>query len=171
MIIALFGNSQTGKTTIAKRLAEELAFPLRSCGEAVKHRAQEKGISWDELSDAEHRAVDENTRIWVLTNRPCLVEGRYLHFVLASLSTQVTLVRLEATSDDRRIRQVGLSNAPVAPSDFERADADDLALQERLYNMTLGVEPSLRLNTSQLPVEACVECLKVMVENIRKPHA
>jgi cytidylate kinase len=82
MIIAIYGPSGTGKTAISGLLAEMLGLPFRLCGEAVKGRAAMLGVPWRELPDEQHRAVDAETRIWVNRNQPCLVEGRYLDYVL-----------------------------------------------------------------------------------------
>src|SRR5258705_4185606 len=106
MIIGLFGLSSTGKTSIARRVMIETNCALRSCGEIVKSRAEFVGVHPNELSDEEHRQIDEDTRKWAIASDPCLVEGRYLDRVLAPIGPRVTLVRLVTTYADRRARRM-----------------------------------------------------------------
>jgi cytidylate kinase len=118
MIIALVGSTCTGKTTLGLRLRDSLGLPLRSCGEAVRLRRTSLSVRWEELSYDQHRQVDAETREWVRSNQPCLVEGRYLDRVLAPLAGEVVLVRLEATDDDRISRQSVKRGRPLGKVEF-----------------------------------------------------
>ena len=49
LIIAIFGSSCTGKTTVAQLLANELNADLRICGEIVRNESKRLNISYDKL--------------------------------------------------------------------------------------------------------------------------
>jgi cytidylate kinase len=77
MITCLFGSTCTGKTTVARALARQLGLPLRSCGEEIRMRASMLRLSLDNLPSSVHEEVDNESVLWALSNRPCLVEGRF----------------------------------------------------------------------------------------------
>jgi cytidylate kinase len=169
MIIALFGPSCTGKTTLALRLGKLLGLPLRSCGEAVRTRAMMLGVSLHELSYDEHRRVDAETREWVLEKRPCLVEGRYLHSVLATLGREIVLIRLEASEEDWRRRDKTKHGRPASMTSLQERERNDLDFSKHMYSIGKPLAASLVLNSSEMSVEACVQRVKSLIENIRVP--
>jgi len=164
MIVALFGSSCTGKTTLGRHLSEVLAVPFRSCGEAVKDRARMLGIPFQELSYHEHRVGDNATREWVGKNSPCVVEGRYLDRVLAQVRREVILILLEASDDDRYRREEAKGRSPMTAKSLQDQAKADLAFSDHMYSMGERLTPSLVLNSSDLPVETCVQRIKSLIE-------
>jgi cytidylate kinase len=167
LIVALFGFSCTGKTTLGRRLGDVLGLPFRSCGEVVKDRARSLGIPLQELSYGEHRTVDADTREWVRKNRPCLVEGRYLDYVLSPLRREVILVRLEASGEVRRRREEAKKGLAITAKNLEEQEKADLVFSDHMYSISERLAPSLVLNSSELPVEACVHRIKSLIESFR----
>jgi hypothetical protein len=155
MILALFGPSCSGKTTIARHASARLNIGARFCGEAAKLRARLLDISVGSLSDDEHRAVDEETRRWALASDPCIVEGRYLDYVLSMIRQKVTLVRLDATVSDRNIRRGPADRALTIPED--EPDLSDATFCARVYSSSSRIKPDFVLNTSELSVDVCVQ--------------
>ncbi|MGH9894300.1 MAG: AAA family ATPase [bacterium] len=170
MIIAIYGPSCTGKTTITGALRDAFGLPLRSCGEEVRRRAEVVGLSWDELPDDQHRAIDTETLLWVASNRPCLVEGRFLDRVLGPLGHDVTFVRLEASAEERLQRWTVRAGRSLSLEELREADALNLAFRARIYMAVESAVPSLILSTSELSVEACVQSLKAFIKADRAPH-
>lgn len=156
MIVAFFGSSRVGKTTIARALQYQLALPLRSCGAAVVERAVQLGVPFTDLPDDEHRAVDHETLSWVAGHELCLVEGRFLDSVLAAIAERTILVRLDATGEDRRQRWAA-RNMPLTSIELEELDKVDVTFRARLYGTFHPIRPVLTLSTSELSVEACVQ--------------
>ena len=68
MILALFGGSHTGKTTIARRLEERLGLPRRSCGEEVRSVAATLRCDASDLPDEQRRPSRQETLKWVHAN-------------------------------------------------------------------------------------------------------
>jgi cytidylate kinase len=162
---ALFGFSCTGKTTLGQHLSEALVLPFRSCGEAVRDRARMLGIAFQDLSYREHRIVDDDTREWVRNNRPCVVEGRYLDYVLAPLRRDVVIIRLEASNEDRSRREEMKSG--LAAKNLDDQTKADLAFANHMYSMGEQLAPSLVLNSSEFPVETCVQRIISLIDSHR----
>jgi cytidylate kinase len=133
MIVALYGSSCTGKTATARALAAGLALPLRLCGEAVRGRASDLSVSWLELPDEQHRAVDDETRSWCRRMRHCIVEGRFLDRVLLPLGDDALLVCLTASDEVRRIRMAERLGKPCTLGEINKQDELDCQFRMRLY--------------------------------------
>lgn len=105
MIIALYGASCVGKSTIAMQLSSEADVPIRKCGDVVRAFAAEKGIAPEELSLEDHRKIDAESVEWVLHNSSSgIIEGRFLDCVLAGVSSDVHLVLVTAEPQVRACR-------------------------------------------------------------------
>jgi cytidylate kinase len=133
MIFAIYGPSCVGKTTVARQIAAEFGLPLRSCGAAVRDRARALGIEPHALPDAVHRQVDEETLAWALANHPCLVEGRFLNFVLAGASQHVVLIRLHASDAERERRACISGRSGVTLDELRKGDAADQVFTDRMF--------------------------------------
>jgi cytidylate kinase len=169
MIVALYGPSSTGKTTIARGVRSETNISLRSCGEIVKSRADLLGMPVSDLPDDEHRSIDHETRAWAAANKPCLVEGRYLDYVLGPLGAQVTLIRLDATALERKTRRVISRDRPLTiPGDDP--DLLDSIFCTRMYAAGKQLAPQLILNSSEMSVEACVQRVVTLIQKACMPR-
>lgn len=99
--LALFGQGLVGKTAVGDVVGRLLGRPVRHCGELVKSRAADLGVSAADLPLAEHRRFDADTRMAVEGAAPRLVvEGKYLDQVLVGLQ-QVQLLRLTCNLAER----------------------------------------------------------------------
>jgi cytidylate kinase len=168
MIVGLFGASTTGKTSIAQRVAVQTGCSLRCCGEIVKARAGVLGTRLSGLSAEEHQQIDDDTRKWASANDPCLVEGRYLNWVLAPIGKQITLVRLVATPEDRRARRTKRDPGPLTLTEDD-LDLADSAFCTRMYSAGHQLSPWLVLNSSELSVEECVQRVITLMRGIEPP--
>lgn len=171
VILAIYGGSCTGKTTVAKVLAERLACPLRCCGELVREAATNAGVEIDKLPDKTHRRIDEQTVMWAFTStRPSILEGRHLHYVLASRATFVFLVRLEASLSSRALRWQQKSGGEHTRSDVTMLDAADDAFRLRLYPNRRPVTPSITVDTTSLTPEETAQCVVLQVQATAREH-
>jgi cytidylate kinase len=164
MIFAIYGSSIVGKTTVASRVAAELKLPLRSCGSVVRERAKSLGIELHELPDADHQEIDGQTVAWALTNQPCIVEGRFLNFVLAETATPVIFIRLIASDLQRQLRACNSDRSGITIDDLQRADAADLSFTKRVFPSP-GVNAScVTVDSSSLTVEECALRIRAIIE-------
>ena len=153
--VALFGQCATGKSTLARLVSGELGIPLRACGDVVRERARELGVALDMVPMSEHAAIDHATVEWVLGQEQCIVEGRYLDFVLRPVADRITLIRLTASSQARleRLRKsTGRSMKAQASALLQASDDADRQLTERLYAGDPTV-PHATLHTSAVSIE------------------
>ena len=166
MIIALVGRSCTGKTTVARALSRALCLPLRLCGQIVRDRAKELRVSAAELPDEEHRAIDDGTRMWACAHPSCVIDGRYLDYVLASVGENVGVILLEAAETDRHARH-RQRHAPSLTVTLDDPDEFDMMFCLRMYKNGKRLSPSLILNSSELSVESCVRRIRDWLQDRR----
>jgi len=156
MIVCLTGSTCTGKTSIATRLANDLGWPLRSCGSSIRRRAADLGVALEALDDGSHRLVDAETVAWALGSQDCLVEGRFLDSVFHDSTMPVRIIRMEASYATRAERGTLRGKSTFAVNDVIRVDAEDAAFRERLYPW-IPLPPSFpAFDNSGLTVDECV---------------
>jgi chloramphenicol 3-O-phosphotransferase len=163
MIIALYGKSSCGKTTIAKALRSHFSdCEIRHCGEIVKARALDLHVQLHDLEEAEHRAIDSETCSWCegqTGNR--IVEGRYLHNVLSGLHAEVRLIEIACSDDLREQRWAIRMKRGLGPSELCDMDASDFAFAAKMYCGQPRLEPELRIDTDSATVDECVKQIQV----------
>jgi cytidylate kinase len=157
MIVCIFGASCVGKTTVARRVAAALVLPLRSCGGAVREKAEILGLPIDQVPDNAHRAVDAASIGWARERfTGCLLEGRFLDAVFAAAGLSANLIELRANRSCRvaraRIRYGLLS---FSTDDLDRMDAADADLRARLFARVARYPARHMLDTSDLTVDEC----------------
>lgn len=129
-VIALFGKSCVGKTEVATKLAITLSLPVRHCGELVKHRAKKLRIQPDALPEAEHKAIDDETRSLALnTDHDTIIEGSFLDVVLAEVPTAILF---ELTCEDNERKRRYAQKTPGTRSTLKLRDTSDRKLKRAL---------------------------------------
>lgn len=165
VILGIYGRSCTGKTTVAKVLAETLACPVRYCGELVRAAAKQTGLDVDNLPDDSHRQIDEQTCTWAFTPRSSsIVEGRYLDYVLSPGATTLCLVRLEASLETRLLRWQEKTDTMCSVTDFTRLDSTEDAFRFRLYQRRRPLMPSTTIDTTYSTPDEIAQCLIRMAQ-------
>lgn len=165
MIIGIFGSFCVGKTTLAHYLVDLLGYPLRSCGNAVRTRARVLDTDLRKLSDEEHRDIDRDTREWAAANQPCIVDGRYLNYVLSPLVNDVVLVEIDTPHEERRRRLIATTGHSLTSTEYWDLENADLAFSARMYSIGEALVPSLVLSNSELSVEACAQLIKSLIDS------
>lgn len=163
MIVALFGRSSSGKTTIAKALSPHLMnCSVRHCGELVKERARHLSVSLVDLPYDEHLKIDRETVAWTNTSSGnVIIEGRYLHWVLSRIQTDVCLVEVDCNEATRIERWAKRSNGSVGRSELVHLDAADQDFTVKMYGIVLPLQSGLKIDTTSLDVNECVQRILV----------
>lgn len=163
MIIALFGRSSSGKTTIAKALAPHLGnCPIRHCGELVKERARHLSISLGDLPYDEHLKIDAETVESANTHSDKLiVEGRYLHWVLSRVQGNVCLIELDCSDTMRVERWAKRSSGSIGQSELAHIDAEEHDFALKMYGDVAPLQSKLKIDTTS---RGSVECVQQILD-------
>jgi cytidylate kinase len=165
MIIALFGSSCVGKSTIADALGNLISAPVRHCGELVKAHASKLRILPSALSIEDHREIDARTRDLSKTKTSeFIIEGRFLNHVLVELG-HIYLIRLTCDAPQRKIRFE--QRVARNPMDLEERDAADRSLSDVLYGNSIPKYPDLTIDTTSLQADRVAVIIE---ECIREQH-
>ena len=166
MIVAIYGKSCTGKTTVAKSLAKAVNAEIRCCSEEVKNRANQLKCSTIQLSAEEHNAIDQKTReIASLVDSDLVIEGSFLHYVLIGISN---VFWIELTCDDyvRRQRHQGRQCLTHASLDLNERDFYDEFLCQKLYKKTsLHSIEVVEIDSTNKSIEEIVTLITTAINN------
>lgn len=157
MLIALFGSSSVGKTTLAQALATQSSVELRGCGDIVRSCAKLRGVPVDAVADGDHRDIDAATREWCAKPGNRIVEGRFLDQVLQSMETPLILIKVVASDEVRGDRWCKRLGQPLEEGQLAAFDDADAAFRLRSYDVTAKLLPDFVLDTSDRSVELCLE--------------
>ena len=149
LAVAIWGRPCTGKSTVAKILAEKYDAPVRHCGDVTKRVAAYLNLDITDLTDDCHRMIDAETADWVRAAREwCVVEGRYLDQVLGSAASVVELVHFVASAETRAARWGQKAGQSCSVADIERVGIDDDAFRRRMYESFINLQPTLTVDTT-----------------------
>lgn len=170
MILALYGHSSSGKTSIARALGRHFGnCPIRHCGEEVKARAKDLGVALDGFSDEEHCAIDLATVAWTeMQTDVAIVEGRYLHLVLNKTRAEVLLIELVCAHAEREQRWSKRMGRSLEKGELTKMDGVDLDFSANMYGQVSPRAPSLTIDTSSVPVDQCVRQILEWLHRIQR---
>ncbi|QBK03789.1 hypothetical protein DW355_02485 [Hylemonella gracilis] len=159
MIIALYGRSSSGKTTIAKALAPHLGnCQIRHCGEIVKERARQLSVSLGDLPYEEHLKIDAETVGVANTHSgKIIIEGRYLHWVLSQIQAGVRLVELDCSEAVRIERWAVRSKGGISRSGLAGMDAAEQDFTVKMFGRSVPLQSGLKIDTTSNEINACVQ--------------
>ena len=134
VVLAIYGPSCVGKSTLATELGTRLRAEVRNCGDVLKKRAAELGIPLESMPIELHRAVDAETRRHSENPSGILViEGRYLDIVLVGIPG-VMFLRLTCDEVARERRFLARQdNRVTAAMTLHHCDQEDAHLSQELY--------------------------------------
>lgn len=132
-VIALYGNTCVGKTTIASALARLLGAPVRFCGEELKRKAASFGTVPEKSPDSLYHHVDLETISWVgAGSHPKVVEGRFLDVVLEGIPG-IEFFELTCSPAIRTSRFASLGRATDHLHSIDEVDTEDSRRRETIY--------------------------------------
>lgn len=158
MIIALYGKSLSGKTTIGDALGARLRYsPIRNCGEIVKTRTRELHLSRKGLPADEHLEIDSETIRWCETQSGlAIVEGRYLDYVLSRTHADIQLLELVCDGAAREHRWTKRIGRKLGLEELKVKDAADRDFVAMMYAESSPLVPRLQVDTTLADVGKCV---------------
>jgi len=170
MIITIGGSVCSGKTTLAKKLAEKFKLKHISAGLIMREMAKKRGISLQEFSKyAESNPeidleIDKKQREFASGN--CVVDGRLsAHFLDSDLK-----VWLDAPLDIRAERLSERDKKPggdAKKSIIEREDSERKRYME-IYGINLEDMSiyDIIINTAKFDIKTMTELVSIAIKNI-----
>ena len=161
LVIAIYGRSCTGKSTVAKIIADRFSIPIRHCGDVTQRAAADLNVDINDLTDDCHRKIDAETVEWVCEAKNwCLVEGRYLDHVLAPVAPTLILACFEASLQARAVRwQQKAQRMSYTVAGIKQLDCKDDAFRKRMYKSSGCIRPTITIDTTCLTPEEIANCL------------
>jgi len=134
VVLAIYGPSSVGKSTLATELGTRLRAEVRNCGDVLRERATELGIPLESIPIELHRAVDSETRRHSKNPSAILViGGRYLDKVLVGIPG-VRFLRLTCDEVARERRILSRQGDKVTEvMTLHQCDQEDAHLSQELY--------------------------------------
>jgi cytidylate kinase len=161
MVIAIYGESATGKTTVARILGIELNCSVRHCGNLVRALAKARGCSPYDLSPDEHLRLDNETRdLAERCEGLTVVEGRFLDVILSNTKNCV-LIHLTCSPERRKVR----NKSRHVKESIESRDQEDSDLRTKLYSRLPTRRPDIEINTDLETPETTVAVIKSWINN------
>lgn len=174
MIVTVGGQAASGKSTLAKALAQRLGFRHLSAGQTMREMARERGAPLIEFSKyaERHPEVDReiDDRQKKAAKGDCVVDGRLSKYFLdPDLS-----IWLIAPADVRARRVLGRGEKyPTlgkARTELDVRDASERKRYLKFYKIDLGDLSvyDLVINTGRFDVEAMTVVALAAVDSLRK---
>lgn len=164
--ITLGGEAATGKTDVAKALAERLSLKVVSVGDFMRARAAERNITIEQLAKEAGQSsldyeADEWAREYALTEDNFVFEGRLTWWTVKNADLKVLL---QCNIDTRAIRRSGQIKRAFKVAKqliLERDEADRKRFQE-VYQIENFLDPNhydFPINTAPLTIEGVVDVI------------
>jgi cytidylate kinase len=180
MIISFAGLHGTGKSTIAKKIAEYLNFTYYSTGMAFRELAKLKNMTLEEFSlyAEDHleidRLLDDKIKLLAETGNSYVFDGQLPAFMLGDLNNYCIL--LTCDDDVRLVRMASRDNRSLKDQQKETIAREESERERfiQLYNLDI-LDPStilknfdLIINTTELNIEEISKICRVAIEGISR---
>ena len=168
MIITISGKAGSGKSTIAKELAEKLKLKHYSIGDLMRQIAQEKNISLMELSKLAEKddSIDkelDNKQIELKKEDNFIIDGRLTAFFIPNADLKVFLecndkVRAERIFKDER-KEEKSHHIDDSIEKIKQREKSERKRYEKLYNVDYYDKKlyNLIIDTTNLSINEVVE--------------
>ena len=176
MIITISGNAGTGKSTVAKLLAEKLKLQHFSIGDIMREVAKKRGISLNALSKIaeKDRKIDrelDRKQVELGKQEDDFVIDSRLGFHFIPNSIKIFLkgdldVRAERILGDKRSEE-SVSDLKTAIQEIRNREESEAKRYEEYYNINYNkkVNYNLVIDTTRIPPEKVV---KEITDYLRK---
>lgn len=151
MIIALFGASCTGKSTIANSLIATHRLPIRRCGDEVRNLSTDRNLQPEQLPLEGHREIDALSVAWVRehASTAAIIEGRFLDTVLSPVANLIRLIHVSAAWDIRAERLENRRPGIDGQNEVARQDSADEAFREWAYSGMTRLVADMNVETDR----------------------
>jgi cytidylate kinase len=173
MIITVGGSAASGKTTLARALAERLKYKHVSAGGIMRKMAAERNQSLIDFSKYAEKNpeidVEIDHRQKKLAKGNCVVDGRLsAYFIKADFNVWLT-APLEARAWRIR-RRDGFKTLGDAVAHIKRREASEKKRYKKIYNLDYPdlAKYDLILNTARFDIPSTVEVVASAVKNLGK---
>jgi len=180
MIISFAGLHGTGKSTIAKRIAQHFDFTFYSTGMAFRELAKLKKMTLEDFSrySEDHleidRLLDDKIKLLAETGNSYVFDGQLPAFMLGHLNNFCILltcddnVRLErmASRDNRSIEDQ--QKETIAREESERERFIQLYNLDILDPGTILKNFNLIVDTTELNIEEILKICSIAIEGIKR---
>jgi len=164
-VIALYGQSCSLKSDIAREISRLTGYKVKHPGEAITTRAKARGkTSGNDVDDGYHRQVDQDTVRYITASLDPIIimESSQLNFVVNEL-VDVFRVEVKSTQEIResrwaRRKETGGGRTRQIGENLSERDLNDAQLQRRLYGTeALTKQPNLVVDSTDRSAEDCAE--------------
>ena len=171
LIIAISGPAGSGKTTYAKKLAEELGLRYISAGQLFRRMANEKGMSLVEFSQIAEKNYEIDKEIDRRTLEEAkrgnvILDGRLTAWVTKDIADLKILLTAPLEVRVKRIANRDKKDYNEVFKETVERERSELKRYKEIY----GANPyelslyDVVLNTSKFTIDAAVRILKKIVE-------
>jgi cytidylate kinase len=166
MILAIYGRSAVGKTTVAEIMGARLLMPVRHCGLALRAAAAEAGKSIADVDSKIHTRVDSETVQWCqrYASAGGIVEGRFLDDVLGDTGN-ICFVAMTAALQERAARLQSRLGRASSVADVTAVDNADDLFRWSMYGVRPRAAASLTIDTTEGSARAWAEELERHIRN------
>ncbi|MHA1512166.1 MAG: (d)CMP kinase [Promethearchaeota archaeon] len=180
MIISFAGLHGTGKSTIAKKIAEYLKYTYYSTGMAFRELAKLKNMTLEEFSHyaEDHleidRLLDDKIKLMAEMGNSYVFDGQLPAFMLGDLNDYRILLTCD---DDVRLARMASRDNRSLKDQHKETIAREESERDRfiqLYNLDI-LDPStilknfdLIINTTELNIEEVSKLCRVAIEGISR---
>lgn len=169
MNISFAGLHGTGKSTIAKRVAEQLGYTFYSTGMAFRELAKEKGMTLEEFSKyAENhyeidRELDEKIIKLAETGQNYIYEGQLPTYMLGDRKDFAVLFKCD---DKTRIQRMMLRDGRTYELQLQETRIREESERQRfiqIYGIDV-LDPKTQLNTFNLIVDTTSLSIEIVTQ-------
>jgi cytidylate kinase len=166
MILAIFGRSAVGKTTVAEIIGARLLMPVRHCGLALRAAAAEAGTTIADVDATIHTRVDSETVQWCerYASAGGIVEGRFLDHVLGD-DASIRFVAMTATVEERAARLQSRLGRTSSIAELLAVDEADDLFRGNMYGVGPRAAASLVIDTTEGSARVWAEELERHIRN------
>lgn len=144
MLLAIAGKPGSGKSAVARRLADSLNLELMSFGALFRDKAQEMSLSLDELGDyaESHEEVDlelDREQLNYIKRGGCIIDSRLGGYMAWREEIPSVKIYLKACLEVRAQRVANREDIKidVAKDEIEKRDASEKRRYHNLYSIDI----------------------------------